>query len=122
MLLKSLFLSLALLCGSAYAAPSVYAAPVVPTAVQPSGVYITIGSGNPVRTCVWLTVPTGKQAVCDLASVVDPGVYPITMTYEYVADCVNGDTCWPGGVATSVPFSYNRKGVAAPTGTAVKAN
>jgi hypothetical protein len=51
---------------------------------------------------------------CDLVSINVTGTYTLVMTVKKAAGCI-GNSCFAGGVASSVPFTYNWTSANVPT-------
>lgn len=104
---------LALLCGSALAAPTLTAALYE---TPPAGIVFTIDGGTP-QACTLAQVTGGWQPRCDLAGITQPGTYTLVMTATNNAECVNtpnAATCSGAGSASSAPFAYKWRGSSVP--------
>jgi hypothetical protein len=96
------------LAANANSAPTLEADNYATSAVDSIGLKINGAAAIPCT----LVVQTGGALVrptCDLASITTPGTYSLIMVATKAAGC-SGNTCYAGGTASSVPFSYIWKG------------
>lgn len=112
-------IALALVAGSATAAPHLYADPYPATGVQPDAAEFTVNGGAP-QPCELVSVAGGVQPKCDLAALTAPGTYTLVMTVTKAGGIINtptGAVNTSGGSASSAPFRYELviDGVGTPT-------